>query len=184
MAEGEAAFYGPKIDFMAIDALGREWQLATPQLDFVQPKRFGLTYTDNEGKDQTPVMIHFALMGSLERFLSVYIEHTAGAFPLWLSPVQVSIIPISTEKHLDYANEVAKKLLASGIRLEVMAENESMGKKIREAEMQKIPYLLIMGDKEIQAGAVGVRERGKGDLGAMPIDEFIEKIQKEIQEKK
>lgn len=183
VAEGEAAFYGPKIDFMAKDSLGREWQLATPQLDFVQPKRFGLSYIDNKGEAQTPVMIHFALMGSLERFLSVYIEHTAGAFPLWLSPVQVAIIPISAEKHLDYANEVAKKLQDSSFRLQVLSDNESLGKKIREAEMQKIPYLLIIGDKEIQAQAVGVRQRGKGDLGAMPVDEFVEKIKKEVNQK-
>jgi len=180
IAEGEAAFYGPKIDFMATDALGREWQLATPQLDFVQPQRFGLSYTDNEGREQTPVMVHFALMGSIERFLSVYIEHTAGNFPLWLSPVQITVIPISSEKHLDYANELVKKLQDSNFRFQVMAENESLGKKIREAEIQRVPYLLIIGDKEIQTNAVSVRERGKGDLGQMPIDAFIEKIKKDI----
>jgi len=180
IAEGEAAFYGPKIDFMATDALGREWQLATPQLDFVQPQRFGLSYTDNEGREQTPVMVHFALMGSIERFLSVYIEHTAGNFPLWLSPVQITVIPISSEKHLDYANELVKKLQDSNFRFQVMTENESLGKKIREAEIQRVPYLLIIGDKEIQTNAVSVRERGKGDLGQMPIDAFIEKIKKDI----
>ena len=183
VAEGEAAFYGPKIDFMATDALGREWQLATPQLDFVQPKRFGLTYTDKEGKEQTPVMIHFALMGSIERFLSVYIEHTAGNFPLWLSPVQISIIPIS-EKHLEYAKNLEKELRENNIRTELKSENETLGKKIREAEMQKVPYLLIIGDKEIQANSVGVRQRGKGDLGAMPVDKFVEKIKEEIAEKR
>ena len=183
VAEGEAAFYGPKIDFMATDALNREWQLATPQLDFVQPKRFGLTYTDPQGKEQTPVMIHFALMGSIERFLSVYIEHTAGNFPLWLSPVQISIIPIS-EKHHEYAVKVKNELEKNNIRIELKNENESLGKKIREAEMQKMPYLLIVGEKEIQANAVSVRERGKGDLGQMPIDNFIAKIKEEIKEKK
>ena len=183
VAEGEAAFYGPKIDFMATDALNREWQLATPQLDFVQPKRFGLTYTDPQGKEQTPVMIHFALMGSIERFLSVYIEHTAGNFPLWLSPVQISIIPIS-EKHHQYAIKVKNELEKNNIRIELKNENESLGKKIREAEMQKMPYLLIVGEKEIQANAVSVRERGKGDLGQMPIDNFIAKIKEEIKEKK
>ena len=167
---------------MVLDALGREWQLATPQLDFVQPKRFGLTYKDNEGQDQTPVMIHFALMGSIERFLSVYIEHTAGAFPLWLSPVQIAIIPIS-EKHLDYAKEVAKQLLNHELRIMNYDQNETLGKKIRTAEMEKIPYLLIMGDKEIEAQAVGVRERGKGDLGSMALDTFIEKIKREIKTK-
>lgn len=184
VAEGEAAFYGPKIDFMAIDALGRQWQLATPQLDFVQPQRFGLSYTDNEGKDQTPVMIHFALMGSLERFLSVYIEHTAGAFPVWLAPVQVAVIPISSEKHLDYTNQIAKKLENLGIRVEVSGDNDSLGKKIREAEMQKIPYLLIIGDKEMEAQTVGVRMRGQGDLGALSVEKFIEKINLEIKDKK
>ena len=182
VAEGEAAFYGPKIDFMATDALNREWQLATPQLDFVQPKRFGLTYTDKDGSQQTPVMIHFALMGSIERFLSVYIEHVAGAFPVWLSPVQVSIIPIS-EKHLSYAKEVKNKLGSENIRIELREENETLGKKIREAEMQKIPYLLIMGDKEIQAQSVGVRQRGKGDLGQIKLEDFILKINEEIKSK-
>ena len=182
VAEGEAAFYGPKIDFMATDALGREWQLATPQLDFVQPKRFGLTYIDSEGKAQTPVMIHFALMGSLERFLSVYIEHTAGNFPLWLAPVQVAVIPIS-EKHLAFANELAKRFKIYDLRFKIDEDNETLGKKIRQAEMQRIPYLLIIGDKEIEANAVSVRQRAKGDLGQMPVEEFINKISKEIRDK-
>lgn len=183
VAEGEAAFYGPKIDFLATDALGREWQLATPQLDFVQPKRFGLTYKDNKGKDQTPVMIHFALMGSLERFLSVYIEHTAGAFPVWLSPVQVSIVPIS-EKHLEYANTIKTTLEKEGIRIELRDENETLGKKIRSAEMEKIPYLLVFGDKEIQTQSVSIRARGKGDQGQMSLEKFVEKIKGEIHDKK
>ena len=182
VAEGEAAFYGPKIDFMAKDSLGREWQLATPQLDFVQPARFGLTYTDNEGKDQTPVMIHFALMGSLERFLSVYIEHTAGNFPLWLAPVQIAVIPIS-EKHLEYANKIAQQLTGYGLRVTGYHDNETLGKKIREAEMQHIPYLVIVGDKEIQASSVSVRQRSKGDLGQMAIDKFLEKVKEEIRNK-
>ncbi len=183
VVEGEAAFYGPKIDFMATDALGREWQLATPQLDFVQPKRFGLSYTDKDGKQQIPVMIHFALMGSIERFLSVYIEHTAGNFPLWLAPVQITIIPIS-EKHLEYADKIAEILQSQNFRTEVMAENETLGKKIREAEMQKIPYLLIIGDKEITANAISLRQRSKGDLGQMSLDNFIEKVIQEVKEKK
>ena len=183
VAEGEAAFYGPKIDFMATDALGREWQLATPQLDFVQPERFGLTYTDKEGKPQTPVMIHFALMGAIERFLSVYIEHTAGAFPVWLSPIQVSIIPIS-EKHLEYASQIAKRLQQENIRLELQDANETLGKKIRGAEIQKIPYLLILGDKEVTDNSISVRARSKGDLGQMKLEDFIEKITKEIVSKK
>ena len=165
---------------MVKDSLGREWQLATPQLDFVQPKRFGLIYIDNEGKEQTPVMIHFALMGSIERFLSVYIEHTAGAFPLWLAPVQIAIIPISAEKHSEYASEIAKQFKNYDLRIMIYDQNESLGKKIREAEMQKIPYLLIVGDKEITANAIGVRQRGKGDLGQMPVDKFTQKINGEI----
>lgn len=183
IAKGEAAFYGPKIDFIVKDALGRELQLATPQLDFVQPKRFGLTYRDKDGKFQTPVMIHFALMGSIERFLSGYIEHTAGNFPLWLSPIQVAIIPIS-EKHQSYAKEIKEKLLEAGIRLETKYENETLGKKIREAEIQKIPYLLIIGDKEIESNKVSIRQRGKGDLGQMKLEKFIDKIKEEIKEKK
>jgi len=183
VAEGEAAFYGPKIDFIAKDSLGREWQLATPQLDFVQPKRFDLTYVDNEGKQQTPVMIHFALMGSIERFLSVYIEHTAGVFPLWLSPVQVVVIPIS-EKHIEYAKKVKEDLIKNNIRVELKDENETLGKKIRESEMQKIPYLLVIGDKEVQSNSVSVRERNKGDLGQITMEKFIDKINQEIKEKK
>jgi len=183
IAEGEAAFYGPKIDFMATDALGREWQLATPQLDFVQPQRFGLTYTDNAGKEQAPVMIHFALMGSIERFLSVYIEHTAGSFPLWLSPVQIAIIPIS-EKHAEYAKKLGERFKIHDLRFKIYDENETLGKKIREAEMQKIPYLLIVGDKEMSGNAVSVRARGKGDLGQLSVEEFIEKVKEEISFKK
>ena len=182
VAEGEAAFYGPKIDFMVMDALGREWQLATPQLDFVQPKRFNLSYIDNQGKEQTPVMIHFALLGSIERFLSVYIEHTAGAFPVWLSPVQVSVIPIS-EKHLDYAKKIEKELQSNNIRTELKSENETLGRKIRETEIQKTPYLLILGDKEITANAVSIRKRGRGDIGQVVLEKFVELIKKEIKEK-
>ncbi|MBX4200728.1 threonine--tRNA ligase [Candidatus Parcubacteria bacterium] len=183
IATGEAAFYGPKIDIMVIDALGREWQCATEQLDFVQPMRFGLEYAAEDGTKKTPVMIHKALLGTIDRFLGVYIEHTAGNFPLWLAPVQVAVIPISAEKHSEYADKVAKELQGHGLRFEVMAENESLSKKIRQAEMQHVPYLLIIGDKEIQANAVGVRERGKGDLGAMPVEEFLNKVKKEINNK-
>jgi len=182
VAQGEAAFYGPKIDFMATDALGREWQLATPQLDFVQPGRFGLTYIDKDGKQQTPVMIHFALMGSIERFLSVYIEHVSGAFPLWLSPVQIVIIPVSNKTN-DYAKSIAKMFHVSGFRFHLMDENETLGKKIREAEMQKVPYLLIVGEKERDSGSVSVRQRGKGDLGQMKSEEFVNLVIKEIKNK-
>jgi threonyl-tRNA synthetase len=181
VAEGEAAFYGPKIDFMAIDALGRQWQLATPQLDFVQPKRFGLTYTDEQGQEQTPVMIHFALMGSIERFLSVYIEHTAGMFPLWLSPTQVSVLPIS-DAQADYAHKVKAELEGAipGLRIVVDERSESVGKKIREAAKEKVPYMVIVGAKEVEGNLVSVRGRGDVDLGSMNIEEFGTKIQSEI----
>lgn len=184
IGEGEAAFYGPKIDFMAQDAIGREHQLATPQLDFVQPKRFGLVYTDAHGEDQTPVMIHFALMGSIERFLSVYIEHTAGAFPLWLSPVQVTILPIS-DKQLDYAHTVKREIEAvlPDVRVEVDERSESVGKKIREAAKTKVPYMAVVGDKEIEAHMVSVRGRGDADLGSMSVADFVQKLRTEIETK-
>lgn len=182
IAKGEAAFYGPKIDIMVVDALGREWQCATEQLDFVQPVRFNLEYVAADGTKKTPVMIHKALLGTIDRFLGVYIEHTAGAFPTWLSPIQVAIIPIS-EKHSDYAKKIEKELKENNVRIELKGENETLGKKIREAEMQKIPYLLIVGDKEIEAESVSVRKRGKGDLGQTPINKFIEMIKEEISKK-
>lgn len=173
--EGEAAFYGPKLDFMFKDAIGREWQLATIQCDFNLPERFDLSFVNEKGEKERPVVIHRAISGSLERFMGVMIEHFAGAFPVWLAPVQVAIIPIS-EKHLIYASKIKKELQENNIRFELKDENETLGKKIRAAEMQKIPYLLIIGDKEIDANAVSVRERGKGDLGQMPTEKFIEKI--------
>lgn len=182
VATGEAAFYGPKIDFMVLDALGRLWQLATPQLDFVQPGRFGLTYTDKEGHNQTPVMIHFALMGSLERFLSVYLEHTGGVFPVWLSPIQVTIIPIA-DRHADYAQKVLEQLKVSNIRAEVDTRAEKMQSKIRDAQMQKIPYMLIIGDREMTDEKVAVRNREEQNLGAISIQEFINQIKLQIESK-
>jgi threonyl-tRNA synthetase len=178
-AVGEAAIYGPKMDLISKDSLGREWQLSTIQLDFIMPQRFGLKYVDSDGKEKTPVMIHRAIVGSPERFFGVLIEHYAGAFPLWLSPVQVAIIPIS-EKHNSYAKKIEEELKENNVRTELENENETLGKKIRAAEMQKIPYLLIVGDKEIEAKSVSIRERGKGDTGKMPIDKFIDKIKEEI----
>jgi threonyl-tRNA synthetase len=178
-AEGEAAIYGPKMDLISKDSLGREWQLSTIQLDLIMPERFKLKYIDSDGKEKTPVMIHRAIIGSPERFFGILIEHYAGAFPVWLSPVQVSIIPIS-EKHDEYAKKIEKELKEKNIRVELKNENETLGKKIREAEMQKIPYLLIVGDKEIAANAVSVRERGKGDLGQVPLNSFIDKIKNKI----
>lgn len=182
-AVGEAAIYGPKMDLISKDSLGREWQLSTIQLDFIMPERFKLTYIDSDGKEKTPVMVHRAIIGSPERFFGILIEHYAGAFPIWLSPVQVAIIPIS-EKHDAYAKEIEKQLKDARLRIELKNENETLGKKIREAEMQKIPYLLILGDKEIAVNAVSVRERGKGDLGQMSVDKFIDRIKEEIKNKK
>ena len=176
---GEAAFYGPKLDFMFKDAIGREWQLATIQCDFNLPERFDLSFVNEKGEKERPVVIHRAISGSLERFMGVMIEHFAGAFPLWLSPVQVAVIPIS-EKHFDYAKQIQKELKKNDIRVEIKNENETLGKKIRGAEMQKIPYLLIVGDKEIEAKSVSIRERGKGDTGQMPIENFIEKTKQQI----
>ncbi len=182
VAEGEAAFYGPKIDFMATDAIGREWQVATPQLDFVQPQRFGLKYTDEEGKEQTPVMIHFALMGSIERFLSVYIEHTAGAFPVWLSPVQAVIIPIA-DRHGEYGKKLLEQLKQAGIRAEIDDRSEKMQAKIRDAQLQKVPYMLIVGDREQEANLVAVRTRSNEDKGAIKFEEFLSNIKDVIESK-
>ncbi|MBI1866178.1 MAG: threonine--tRNA ligase, partial [Candidatus Staskawiczbacteria bacterium] len=179
--KGEAAFYGPKIDFIATDSIGREWQVGTIQLDFVQPKKFKLYYASDKGEEPV-VIIHTAIMGSIERFLSILIEHYSGAFPVWLSPVQVCVVPIS-EKHLEYANKIKKDLENKNIRAELKNENETLGKKIREAEIQRIPYLLIIGDKEIQAQSVSVRQRDKGDVGIINLEKFIEKITEEITKK-
>lgn len=182
IAEGEAAFYGPKIDFMAIDALGREWQLATPQLDFVQPKRFGLTYIDNEGNPQTPVMIHFALMGAIERFLSVYIEHTAGAFPLWLAPAQVVLLPIA-DRHNEFVEKAAKELGDVGIRVETDVRSERLQAKIRDATLQKVPFMGIIGDKEVAENAISVRKRNGEDLGKIKISSFLKQLLEDIDKK-
>jgi len=179
---GGAVFYGPKLDFKIKDAIGREWQCSTLQFDFNLPERFDISYINNKGEKQRPFMLHRALFGSFERFIGVLIEHYAGVFPLWLSPIQVSIIPIS-DKHIDYAKEIKEQLEVNGIRVEIMLDNETLGKKIRNAEMQKIPYLLIVGDREIEAKSVGVRARGKGDLGSMKTDEFINKVKEEIMKK-
>lgn len=171
---GEAAFYGPKLDFMAKDSLGREWQVATIQLDMNMPDRFDLTCVNEKGEKERIVMIHAAIMGSIERFLSILIEHTAGAFSLWLAPVQVAVLNIS-DKAAEYAEGVVKNLKDSGMRVEFDDRNETIGKKIREAELQKIPYILIVGEKEAAAKKVAVRERGKGDIGAVSIEEFLKK---------
>ena len=173
--EGEAAIYGPKLDYMFKDALGRETQLATIQLDFAMPKRFELTYTDKDGKDKTPVMIHRAILGSYERFMAILIEHFAGEFPLWLSPVQAIIIPVS-EKFNDYGNKVLSELKENNIRVEIDTSDETLGKRIRSAELQKVPYVLVVGEKEMNANSVAVRSREDGDQGAIPLKDFVEKI--------
>ncbi len=181
-AEGEAAFYGPKIDFIATDSIGRDWQVATAQLDFVQPARFKISYTDKDGKNQTPIMIHFAIAGSLERFLSVYIEHTGGAFPFWMSPVQVKVLPIS-ENHVEYGGKVLKSLKDAGLRAEMDDANESLGKKIRNAKQEKVPYIFVVGDKEIEANAVGVETRA-GSEGPQPVDAMVSRLVEEYKSRK
>ena len=181
--EGEAALYGPKLDFMFCDALGKEIQIPTVQLDFATPKRFELEYTNNEGGKSHPVMVHRAILGSYERFIMLLIEHFAGAFPLWLSPVQVAILPIS-EKFAQYADEVKRKLLANDIRVEMNDKAESLGKRISETEKQKAPYIIVVGEKEVADKTVAIRTRGVKEQQTLPLDEFVEKIIKEIKEKK
>src|ERR1700736_2154960 len=179
---GEAAFYGPKIDMKLVDAIGRLWQLSTAQFDFHLPQRFGLEYVAEDGSRKQPVMVHRALYGSVERFFGVLIEHYAGAFPVWLSPVQVAMIPIS-ERHAEYANKVAAQLKEAAVRVEVDSRNEKMNAKIREHAMQKVPFLLVVGDKEAEADKVNVRTRGKEKTEDMGTAEFVEKIKKLIAEK-
>ena len=180
---GEAAFYGPKIDVKLVDAIGRLWQLSTVQFDFNLPQRFDLEYVGEDGQRHQPVMVHRALYGSIERFFGVLIEHYAGAFPVWLSPVQVALIPIS-ERHIEYANKVADQLKAIGVRVEIDGRNEKMNAKIREHAMQKVPFLLVMGDKEAEAGKVNVRTRGKDKTEDVALDDFVQRVKKLIDEKK
>ncbi len=177
--EKDGAFYGPKVDILMKDAIGRSWQMGTIQLDFQQPQRFGLEYTAADGSKKTPVAIHRVVYGSLERFIGIIIEQFSGAFPVWISPVQAKILSI-TEKQNDYAQSVLKELKAAGIRAEWDDRNESIGKKIREAEMEKVPYMLIIGEKELEAKTISVRGRNQKDLGVMKIAEFVEKISHEI----
>ncbi len=179
---GEAAFYGPKIDVKLKDAIGRVWQLSTVQFDFTLPERFKLEYVGEDGARHQPVMVHRALFGSIERFFGVLIEHYAGAFPVWLAPVQVVMIPIA-ERHADYANKVAADLKTAGVRVEVDARNEKMNGKIREHAMQKVPYQLVVGDKEAEAGTVNIRTRGKDKTTDMSVAEFVAKVKREIAEK-
>jgi len=178
--DGGGAFYGPKIDIKIKDALGREWQCTTVQFDFNLPQRFDLTYQDAEGGRSQPYMVHRAILGSMERFLGVLIEHYGGAFPLWLAPVQAVLIPIA-DRHIEYCESVAKTLKEAGFRVEVDTRGERMGQKIRQAQMQKVPYMLVAGDREQEAGAVAVRSREGDDLGAMPLADFQIRLGEESQ---
>jgi len=176
---GAGVFYGPKIDIKLKDAIGRLWQGPTIQVDFNLPQRFDLTYVAEDGSKKTPVMVHRAILGSIERFLGALVEHYGGAFPVWLAPVQVMIMPIA-DRHNDYAQEIAKKLKDKNIRVEIDLKREKIGAKIRDAQMQKVPYMIILGDKETQARVVAVRHRSKGDLGAKKVDDFLSDIREEI----
>ncbi|HQA07269.1 MAG TPA: threonine--tRNA ligase [Syntrophomonadaceae bacterium] len=180
--EGDGAFYGPKIDFHLQDSLDRTWQCGTIQLDFQMPEKLDITYIGEDGEKHRPVMIHRVIYGSIERFIGILTEHFAGAFPVWLAPVQARVLPISERQH-EYAQQVLAKLLEAGIRAELDSRSEKVGYKIREGQLQKIPYLLIVGDKEVEQGAVAVRHRKQGDLGAAPLTDFITRITEEIKEK-
>ena len=181
--EGDGAFYGPKIDFHLTDSIGRTWQCGTIQLDMLLPEKFDLTYTGEDGLKHRPVMIHRVVYGSIERFIGILIEHYAGAFPAWLAPQQVRILPI-TDKHVAYAKELADRMFDLGLRVHLDDRNEKLGYKIREAQVQKVPYTLVVGDKEVEEGTVNVRRRGEGDVGAMKQADFIAMLQEEIAAKK
>ena len=176
---GDGAFYGPKIDFQIKDALGRSWQLGTCQLDYQMPSRFELAYVAADGAERTPVMIHRAMLGSFERFLGILIEHLGGAFPLWLAPVQVTVLPVS-ERFLDYGKRVGEHLVQAGLRAEVDERGEKLGFKIREAQVQKIPYMLVVGAREEESGTASVRSRSGGDLGAMAVDRFLDLCREKV----
>ena len=176
---GEAAFYGPKLDVQVKPAVGNEYTLSTCQLDFCLPMKFNLTYVDKDGERKTPVVLHRAVFGSIDRFIAYYLEETKGALPTWLSPVQAKILPI-TDKQLEYARKVKEEFLDKGIRVELDERQEKLGYKIREAQMEKVPYILVIGDKEIEANAVGVRARSKGDIGQMSVEDFIQRVQDEV----
>jgi len=181
--EGEAVFYGPKIDIKIKDALGRSWQLTTIQFDFNLPERFDMTYVGEDGKEHRPYMVHRALLGSLERFFGVLVEHYGGAFPVWLSAVQVMLIPIA-DRHVEYARSVTEQLQAADLRVEVDDSGERMQAKIRNAQMLKIPYMLVIGDREMEAGQVNLRMRDGQVPGAMPVDEFIALVQEAVAQKR
>lgn len=182
--EGDGAFYGPKIDFKVKDAIGRTWQCATIQLDFNLPERFDIKYQDKDGVMKTPVMLHRVIFGSMERFHGILIEHYAGAFPLWLAPTQVAVVPISNDKHVDYAEKVYKALRNAGIRANLDDRSESMNYKIRESlQDKKIPYVIVVGDKEIEDGTVAIRKRGKGPIGTLKVEDFVTNLLEEIKDR-
>jgi threonyl-tRNA synthetase len=180
--EGDGAFYGPKVDILMKDALGRSWQMGTIQLDFQQPRRFNLQYVAQDGSPQTPVAIHRVIYGSLERFIGIIIEHFAGAFPTWLSPVQVKLLPIADDQHV-YAAEILNLLKQQGIRAELDDRSERLQAKIRDAQLEKVPYMLVIGKKEVESKQVAVRTRNEVDLGAMPVSKFVELVKQEIDSK-
>jgi threonyl-tRNA synthetase len=181
--EGGGAFYGPKIDFDVTDAIGRKWQCATIQLDYQMPERFDLKYVGADNAEHMPIVIHRAIFGSFERFIALLIEHFAGAWPLWLAPVQAVVVPIS-DRHQEYGRKVSERLAAAGLRVELDARQEKIGYKIREAQLQKIPYMLVAGDREAAEGTVSVRSRSAGDLGARSVDDFIVAAREEIRTKR
>lgn len=183
MNEGDGAFYGPKIDFHILDALKRSWQCGTIQLDWQMPEKFDLTYIGEDNLKHRPVVIHRAVYGSIDRFMGIITEHYAGAFPLWLAPVQAKLLPVS-ENYIDYAFHVKQSLEQAGIRVEVDIRNEKLGYKIREAQLEKAPYMLVLGENEKNSGNVSVRKHGEGDLGSKSILDIIEQINKEIASKK
>jgi threonyl-tRNA synthetase len=180
---GEAAFYGPKIDFVVRDCIGREWQLGTVQLDYNLPKRFGLEYVGPDNRPHVPIMIHRAPFGSMERFMGILIEHFAGAFPLWLAPEQARVVPVR-DRFSDYARQVEGQLRERGYRVSADCRGEDMRVKIRDAQLEKVPYTLVVGEKEQAAGAVAVRDRIDGDLGAMPLAQFLARLEQEVREKR
>ena len=182
-AIGEAVFYGPKIDIHLMDSLGRTWQGPTIQVDFNFPEKFDLTYINEKGKKQRVVMIHRTVLGAMERFVGCLLENYGGALPLWLSPEQIWIIPVGS-RHMKYANFVNEQLTINNLRTQPKDENETVSKKIREGEIQKIPYLLVVGDKEIKSKSVRIRQRGKGDIGEMKLEKFLEKVKIEVEKKK
>ena len=179
---GEGAFYGPKIDFHLRDCLGRRWQCGTIQLDFAMPEKFDLYYIGEDGNRHRPVMLHRTVLGSIERFLGILIEQFAGAFPLWLAPVQVVILPIA-ERHIDYAREIKDVIFSEEIRVEINDENATLGAKIRKAEVEKVPYLAIIGDREMENRTLSIRKRKKGDIGSFTLDELLKNLKREIEEK-